>query len=82
MSQTAGRFGPYGGRYVAETLVPALNELTDAWEQAWADPTFVDEFEHCLVVEVGRPSAAVLSHAKKILSLPPLSQRDSPEPDP
>ncbi len=64
MSQTAGRFGPYGGRYVAETLVPALNELTDAWEQAWADPTFVDEFEHCLVVEVGRPS--LLTHATRL----------------
>ena len=34
MSETTGRFGPYGGRYVAETLVPALDELTQAWEAA------------------------------------------------
>ena len=31
------RFGPYGGRYVPETLVPALDELTAAWEDALAD---------------------------------------------
>ncbi len=29
-----GRFGPYGGRYVPETLIPALDELTEAWAEA------------------------------------------------
>ena len=38
MSQTIERrFGPYGGRYVPETLIPALDELEDAWLEARAD---------------------------------------------
>ncbi len=51
-----GHFGPYGGRYVAETLVPPLEELTTAWEAAWADPGFRAEFEGLLSDYVGRPS--------------------------
>ena len=51
-----GHFGPYGGRYVAETLVPPLEELTAAWERAWADPPFRAEFERLLTDYVGRPS--------------------------
>ena len=38
-----GRFGDYGGRYVPETLVPALDELEAAWRAARTDPTFVAE---------------------------------------
>ena len=53
---TSGRFGPYGGRYVAETLVPALEELTGAWETAWSDPGFRETFERHLRDDVGRPS--------------------------
>ena len=34
-----GRFGRFGGRFVAETLMPALDELTRAFFEAWADPT-------------------------------------------
>ena len=34
-----GHFGPYGGRYVAETLVAPLEELTVAWESAWSSST-------------------------------------------
>ncbi len=34
------RFGPYGGQYVPETLMPALTELESAWVDAWADPEF------------------------------------------
>ena len=34
------RFGPYGGQYVPETLMPALAELEQAWEDARADPGF------------------------------------------
>lgn len=51
-----GHYGPFGGRYVAETLVPPLEELTLAWEKAWADPTFRAEYEDLLVNYVGRPS--------------------------
>ena len=34
------RFGPYGGRFVPETLIPALDELTAAYEEAGGDPAF------------------------------------------
>ncbi|MFM9054583.1 MAG: tryptophan synthase subunit beta, partial [Solirubrobacterales bacterium] len=40
-----GRFGPYGGRYVPETLIPALDELADAWEEASGDPDFIARLE-------------------------------------
>jgi tryptophan synthase beta chain len=40
MTSTAGLYGPYGGRYVPETLVPALDELDAGWRAAWADPSF------------------------------------------
>ncbi len=51
-----GRFGPYGGRYVPETLIPALEELTEAYQQAVNDPDFQREFQHYLQTYVGRPS--------------------------
>src|SRR5882724_1450346 len=51
-----GRFGAYGGRYVPETLMFALRQLTDHYEQARADPVFQQEFEHHLRHYVGRPS--------------------------
>ncbi len=53
---TAGRFGPYGGRYVAETLMPALDELDAAWRAAQADPAFGAELDTLLTEYVGRPS--------------------------
>jgi len=43
----SGHFGPYGGRYVPETLVPALDELTAAWQQARRDPVFAEELTRC-----------------------------------
>jgi tryptophan synthase beta chain len=51
-----GHFGPYGGSFVAETLVHALDELNQAYEQARKDPAFVAEFEYELAHFVGRPS--------------------------
>ena len=51
-----GRFGPYGGRYVAETLVPALLELEEAWAVAERDPDFQDEIDRTLRDFVGRPT--------------------------
>ena len=51
-----GHFGPYGGRFVAETLVHALDELAAAYERYRADPAFVAEFADELAHFVGRPS--------------------------
>ncbi len=51
-----GHFGPFGGRYVAETLMPALEELDQAYREAQSDPTFQQEFEYYLRQYVGRPS--------------------------
>jgi tryptophan synthase beta chain len=51
-----GRFGEFGGRYVAETLMPSLEELTAAWEQAVADPAFGAELDRLLRDYVGRPT--------------------------
>src|SRR5574338_364800 len=58
-----GHFGPYGGTFVAETLVHALDELRDAYERYSKDPEFVAEFEYELKHFVGRPSP--IYHAKR-----------------
>jgi len=52
-----GHFGPYGGRYVPETLMVALRELTAAFEAARDDETFNAELNHLLTTYVGRPTA-------------------------
>ncbi len=52
----AGRFGPYGGRYVPETLVAALEDLTALYDAARGDPAFWAEFDQLLVEFAGRPS--------------------------
>lgn len=51
-----GRFGPYGGRYVPETLIPALDTLEAAFETARADGAFQQELDHLLREYVGRPT--------------------------
>jgi tryptophan synthase beta chain len=51
-----GRFGAFGGQYVPETLIPALDELSAAFRQAVADPAFVREVDEMLSTYVGRPS--------------------------
>jgi tryptophan synthase beta chain len=51
-----GRFGEFGGRYVSETLIPSLDELTKAWAAAQADPTFDAELTRLLTEYVGRPT--------------------------
>ena len=56
-----GRFGPYGGRYVPETLIPALDELEAAYRAARLDPAFQDELGHYLRTVVGRPSLLTLA---------------------
>ncbi|HEX4039696.1 MAG TPA: tryptophan synthase subunit beta [Acidobacteriaceae bacterium] len=52
----AGRFGPYGGRYVPETLVTALDELDRAYAQAQADPDFHLKLDSLLRDYAGRPT--------------------------
>jgi len=56
MPDEYGHFGPYGGRFVSETLMAALDELRDAYEQLKDDPAFQAEFDHDLAHYVGRPS--------------------------
>ncbi len=51
-----GRFGEFGGQYVAETLMPAVQELTAAYEQAKLDRAFMGELNRLLTEYVGRPS--------------------------
>jgi tryptophan synthase beta chain len=55
------RFGPYGGQYVPETLMPALAELESAWVAARADPRFAAELDDLLRHYVGRPSPLYLA---------------------
>ncbi|HET7261622.1 MAG TPA: tryptophan synthase subunit beta [Casimicrobiaceae bacterium] len=56
LPDASGHFGPYGGVYVAETLIAALDELKARYERCRDDPAFVAEFEHELAHYVGRPS--------------------------
>lgn len=51
-----GRFGPYGGRFVSETLIAALDELSALYDQLKSSPDFVKEFDYDLAHYVGRPS--------------------------
>jgi tryptophan synthase beta chain len=52
----SGRFGPFGGRYVPESLVPACLELEAAFREAWDDPGFHQELDDILRVYGGRPT--------------------------
>jgi tryptophan synthase beta chain len=56
MPDAEGRFGPYGGRFVAETLMPLVLELNQAYEATKADPSFQAELDDFLTHYVGRPS--------------------------
>ena len=57
-----GRFGGFGGRFVPETLVPALQELEAAFVEAWADPAFTSELDSLLGSYAGRPSPLTECH--------------------
>jgi tryptophan synthase beta chain len=52
----SGHFGVFGGRFVSETLMPALEELDQAWRKYLADPAFMAELDRDLAHFVGRPS--------------------------
>ena len=56
LPDTHGRFGKYGGRYVPETLMPALLELEQAYLKARRDRRFQAELDHYLKLYVGRPT--------------------------
>ncbi len=62
--KTKGRFGPYGGRYVPETLMAALQELEAAYAAARKDKSFHAEFLHLLHTYAGRPTP--LSFAQRL----------------
>ncbi|MEZ5092402.1 tryptophan synthase subunit beta [Nocardioides sp.] len=59
-----GWFGDFGGRFMPEALVAALDELTAAWQEAMADPAFVADFETILRDYAGAPS--MLYHAERL----------------
>ena len=56
MTDSRGRYGEFGGQYVPEALMPALDELERAWEAAREDATFGDELRALLGAIVGRPT--------------------------
>lgn len=51
-----GKFGVFGGRYVPEALIPALDEVAAEYEKARNDPAFLSEFDHLLRTYAGRPT--------------------------
>jgi tryptophan synthase beta chain len=66
-AETAHRFGAFGGRYVPETLIPALDELGSAFDEAMRDAAFHAELDRLLMEYVGRPSP--LSTAPRLSEL-------------
>ena len=56
MTLLPSKFGPYGGQFVPETLMPALIELEAAFVEAWNDPAFHKEFDGLMATYVGRPT--------------------------
>jgi tryptophan synthase beta chain len=63
MPDLKGHFGPYGGMFVAETLVPPIQELNAAYQKYLQDPEFISELDADLKYYVGRPSP--LYHAER-----------------
>ncbi|MEJ2606945.1 MAG: tryptophan synthase subunit beta [Anaerolineales bacterium] len=60
----AAKFGPYGGQFVPETLMPALEELQRAYQRLRADGSFQRELDTLLTTYAGRPTP--LTHAKRL----------------
>ena len=63
MPDERGHFGPYGGIFVAETLIPPVQELNAAYQRYMHDPEFIAEMDADLQHYVGRPSP--LYHAER-----------------
>ena len=57
MPDSYGRFGPFGGRFVPETLMPALEQLDQAYQSVQEDSDFQRQLDHLLRTYVGRPTA-------------------------
>ena len=57
-----GRFGDFGGRFVPETLIPAVLELEEAFLEAWADPSYRSDLDGLLADYAGRPSPMTECH--------------------
>ena len=57
-----GRFGDFGGRFVPETLIPAVLELEEAFLEAWADPSYRTDLDGLLADYAGRPSPMTECH--------------------
>ena len=64
MTRESGAFGPFGGQFAPETLMPALAELEEAWQQAQSDPLFRSELDGMLRDYVGRETP--LTHAERL----------------
>src|SRR5215217_4960027 len=64
MTLLPSKFGPYGGQFVPETLMPALIELEQVFVSARSDPAFQDEFNKLMASFVGRPTP--LTYAKRL----------------
>src|SRR3990170_2429765 len=60
-TETVGYYGPYGGQYVPETLVPALEELAQGWREAKEDPAFWAELDELQRTYAGRPTPITLA---------------------
>ena len=61
LPDAAGHFGPFGGRYIAETLMPAIIELEEAYRRISSDPTFKQELSRLLRDYAGRPTPLFLA---------------------
>ena len=59
---TTGRFGTFGGRFVPEPLMPACQELEQAFREAWNDPAFIEEYRGILRTFGGRPTPMTKCH--------------------
>ncbi len=66
-SDEHGHFGIYGGRYVAETLMPLILEVEQAYNKAKADPKFQQELDYHFTHYIGRPSP--LYYAERLTPL-------------
>jgi tryptophan synthase beta chain len=64
MTRLPHKFGPYGGQFVPETLMPALDELEAAFVEAQSDPQFQAELDRLLATYVGRPTP--ITHAARL----------------
>ncbi len=65
MSETLpSKFGPYGGQFVPETLMPVLIELEEAFQQAMQDREFLEEYDGLMASYVGRPTP--ITHARRL----------------